>query len=304
MQAIEIKNLVKKYGNFTAVNGVSFEVKKGEIFGFLGPNGAGKTTTLEIIEGLRQPTSGGTSVLGVNTQNEVEKVKEKIGVQLQQSAFFDYLTLEELLDLFGRFYEKRLSSEEVLKKVDLTDKKKSYVKELSGGQKQRFSIALSLVNDPEILFLDEPTTGIDPQSRHYLWNIIRALNKEEKTIVLTTHFMDEAQTLCDRIAIIDNGKIIKCDTPAKIIADAKIPFKIRIAMKGNKDSISKIKGILDYKEIHDGENCHEFRIVKIGDLQSILRQLEDKGTKITNLEVRSANLEDVFLELTGKELRE
>ena len=304
MKAIEIKELVKKYRNFTAVDSVSFDVKKGEIFGFLGPNGAGKTTTLEIIEGLRQPTLGETIVLGVNTQRDVEKVKERIGVQLQSSAFFDYLSLEELLDLFGRFYKKFLSPEELLKKIDLLDKRKAKVRELSGGQRQRFSIALALVNDPEVLFLDEPTTGIDPQSRHYLWELIRKLNKEGKTIVLTTHFMDEAQALCDRIAIIDNGKIIACDTPEKIIASAKIPFKIRVAMDGNKDIFDKVKKILDYREVYDGENCHEFRIKDIGDLQAIMRELEARGTKITNLEVRSANLEDVFLSMTGKELRE
>lgn len=301
---IEVKNLTKKYGDLKAVDDISFSVEKGIIFGFLGPNGAGKTTTLEIIEGLRKPSSGETFVLGINTQKAVDKVKEKIGVQLQQSAYFDYLNLEELLSLFGSFYKKSIKPEELLSKFDLLDKRKSYVKNLSGGQKQRFSFASALVNDPEILFLDEPTTGIDPQSRHYLWNLVKKINKEGKTIILTTHYMEEAQILCDEIAIIDRGKIISHGTPSSIIKTSSIPYKITMSLERNLELLKKMKGILDFKIVkNDNKEC-KFKIKKIEDLPPIMRQLEANNIKINNLEIRSANLEDVFLELTGKELRE
>lgn len=303
MQAIEIKNLVKKYGGTFAADHVSFSVEQGQIFALLGPNGAGKTTTLEIVEGLRSPDSGETLVLGIDTQKEISKVKEKIGIELQQSSFFDYLTLEEILSLYGSFYKKSISAEELLKKFDLTDKKDAYVKHLSGGQKQRFSIALSLVNDPEILFLDEPTTGIDPQSRHYLWEMIKGINKEGKTIVLTTHYMEEAEILCDKVAIIDDGKIIARDTPIALIAASGIPYKVTVSLAGNPDFIKNIEKVMSFHKVKK-EGEYQFKIGKIEDLQDAIRKFEKGGVKINNLEVRSANLEDVFLQLTGKELRE
>lgn len=303
MYAIEIKNLVKKYKDAIAVDHVSFSVEKGEIFGFLGPNGAGKTTTLEIAEGLRYPNSGETFVLGINTQKEIYKVKEKIGIELQQSSFFDYLTLEEIFSLFGSFYKKSIPAADLLKRFDLVDKKDAYVKHLSGGQKQRFSIALSLVNDPEILFLDEPTTGIDPQSRHYLWQMVKEINKGGKTIVLTTHYMEEAEILCDRVAIIDGGKIIACDAPINLIARSGIPYKVTVSLEKNPEFIEKMDKVMGFKKVkREGE--YQFKIGKIEDLQNVIRKFEDTGIKINNLEVRSANLEDVFLQLTGKALRE
>lgn len=247
---IEVNDLKKFYGDFAAVKGVSFSVKKGEIFGILGPNGAGKTTTLEMIEGLKDIDGGQAVINQVDVKKNPYKVKEMIGVQLQTSAFFDKLNLLELLKLFGDMYGQKNDPYELLEEVDLTEKAKAYVKNLSGGQRQRFSIAASLVNDPVAIFLDEPTTGLDPQARRNLWDLVRSIQKNGKTIILTTHYMDEAEVLCDRIAIMDDGEIIALDTPANLI-----------------DKLLK------------------------------------KGFK-PHTEVRKATLEDVFIDLTGKELRE
>ncbi|TSC92958.1 MAG: antibiotic transport system ATP-binding protein, partial [Candidatus Berkelbacteria bacterium Athens1014_28] len=194
---IKVKNLVKKYGNLEAVSGISFDVKKGEIFGLLGENGAGKTTTLEILEGLRKPTSGEIEVLGHNIKKDKNSIKEKIGVQLQSSSYYSFLTLREILDLFGSFYKKRLSPSDLLEMVDLSEKANSFVGKLSGGQRQRFSIVASLVNDPELIFLDEPTTGLDPLARRNLWQLISKIKSQGKTVILTTHYMEEAEALCD-----------------------------------------------------------------------------------------------------------
>lgn len=214
---IEVRNLSKRYKEVTAVNSISFEVYEGEIFGILGPNGAGKTTTLEMIEGLKSITSGQAFLDGHDVSKESHLVKSLIGVQLQSSAFFDDLNLKELLVTFGALYDRRVDALELLCEVQLEEKANSVVKELSGGQKQRFSIAAALVNDPKVLFLDEPTTGLDPQARRNLWDLVSTINKRGKTIVLTTHYMDEAEILCDRIAIMDHAKIIALDTVENLL---------------------------------------------------------------------------------------
>lgn len=247
---IEVKNLKKTYGKFKAVNGVSFNVKKGEIFGILGPNGAGKTTTLEMIEGLRKMDGGEVRVAGVDVKENRQEVKKVIGVQLQASSFFDYLNLKELIKFFASLYGTHVNPNEVLGEVELKEKGKSYVKTLSGGQKQRFSIASALVNKPKVLFLDEPTTGLDPQARRHLWDLIESIRDKGMTVVITTHYMDEAEVLCDRVAVMDNGKIIDIDTP-----------------------------------------------------DNLIKKLISKGFKKKKV-VQEANLEDVFLDLTGKSLRE
>ena len=216
---ISVKNLVKKYGNFTAVNDISFDVEEGEIFGLLGPNGAGKSTTLEIIETLRDKTSGNITVAGLDLDKSPNEIKKIIGVQLQSSGFYPGLNLIELINLFCGLYNQEVNAIELLQKVNLVDKAKSKVKELSGGQKQRFSIATTLINNPKIIFLDEPTTGLDPQARRNLWDLIREIKAQGTTVIITTHYMDEAEQLCDRIAIIDEGKIIKLATPDKMIDD-------------------------------------------------------------------------------------
>jgi ABC-2 type transport system ATP-binding protein len=216
---ISVKDLIKNYGNFEAVKGISFEVNEGEIFGLLGPNGAGKSTTLEIIETLREKTSGEVWVNGFNLDKDPNSIKQVIGVQLQTSGFYPGLNLLELIDLFGGLYNRRINGRELLKTVNLEDKAKNKFKDLSGGQKQRFSIATTLINDPRIIFLDEPTTGLDPQARRNLWDLIQSIRAKGTTVIITTHYMDEAEVLCDRIAIIDSGRIIALATPDKLIDD-------------------------------------------------------------------------------------
>lgn len=214
---ISITNLVKNYGNFEAVKNISFEVFKGEIFGLLGQNGAGKSTTLEIIETLREKTSGKVMVSGFDLDSHPDEIKKIIGVQLQTSGFYPNLKLVELLDLFGGLYNRTVEPMAFLKLVNLEEKAKNKFKELSGGQKQRFSIATTLINDPAIIFLDEPTTGLDPQARRNLWQLIRDIRDKGTTVILTTHYMDEAEALCDRVAIMDSGRIISLDTPDRLI---------------------------------------------------------------------------------------
>jgi len=216
---ISVKDLVKNYGNFSAVKGISFEVYEGEIFGLLGPNGAGKSTTLEIIETLRTKTSGKITVCGIDLDKEPGEIKKLIGVQLQSSGYYPGLSLLQLIELFAGLYNEDINPLEFLKLVNLTDKAKAKFKELSGGQKQRFSIATTLINKPKIVFLDEPTTGLDPQARRNLWELIKNIKAQGTTVIITTHYMDEAEQLCDRIAIIDEGKIISLDSPDKMIDD-------------------------------------------------------------------------------------
>lgn len=247
---ISVKNLKKNYGSFEAVKGISFDVYEGEIFGLLGPNGAGKSTTLEIIETLRDKTSGEITVDGLNLDNNADGIKKIIGVQLQTSGYYPGLNLVELIALFSGLYNQPTNARELLKLVNLEDKAKNKYKELSGGQKQRFSIATTLINKPKIIFLDEPTTGLDPQARRNLWDLIRDIRSKGTTVIITTHYMDEAEQLCDRIAIMDEGKIIALASPDKMIDD-----------------------------------------------------LVATGFERPK-QVKLANLEDVFIKLTGKEIRE
>lgn len=214
---ISVRNLVKQYGNFEAVKGISFDVYEGEIFGLLGPNGAGKSTTLEIIETLRQKTSGEVIVDGLNLDTQAAEIKKVIGVQLQTSGYYPGLNLLQLIELFSGLYNRDVAAMELLEMVNLKEKAKAKFKDLSGGQKQRFSVATTLINQPRIIFLDEPTTGLDPQARRSLWELIRNIRERGTTVIITTHYMDEAEYLCDRIAIIDSGKIIRLNSPDGLI---------------------------------------------------------------------------------------
>jgi ABC-2 type transport system ATP-binding protein len=214
---IQVKNLVKNYGDFQAVKGISFDVYEGEIFGLLGPNGAGKSTTLEIIETLREKTSGEVWVNGFNLDKQPQEIKKAIGVQLQTSGYYPNLNLLELITLFSGLYNRKTNPLELLEMVNLKDKARAKVKELSGGQKQRFSVAITLINNPKVVFLDEPTTGLDPQARRNLWDLVRNIRDKGATVIITTHYMDEAEVLCDRVAIIDSGKIIALDSPDLLI---------------------------------------------------------------------------------------
>jgi len=311
MSVIEVKNLVKKFkqpdrkSDLVAVNDISFSVEQGEVFGLLGPNGAGKTTTLEIIEGLQKPTSGETAIKGISTQKELEKVKNLIGIQLQSSAYYEYLRLGEILELFGSFYQKALPADQLLDIVNLREKKKALIKQLSGGQQQRFSICAALVNDPEIVFLDEPTTGLDPQARRLMWEFIKKINQEGKTVVLTTHYMEEAQYLCDRIGIMDEGEIIALDTPKNLIHQLRSSSRIhfRATERFDLEVLKKVEGILEVKS--NSENYYHLKVSKGNEaLPKLYKWAEENKVFMIDLEVISADLEDVFLALTGKKLRE
>jgi len=311
--AVEVHDLVKEFpspdgGTLTAVDHVSFDVHRGEVFGFLGPNGAGKTTTLEIVEGLTPPTSGRTSVLGSDSVADRDAMKNRIGVQLQSSAYFQYLTLEEILNLFGSFYERALPPEELLDKVGLVDKRKSLVGHLSGGQAQRFSIVAAMVNDPDVLFLDEPTTGLDPQARRNLWDLIEHINHVEgKTIVMTTHYMEEAQVLCDRVAIIDRGKIQALDAPLGLIHQLPAAYRIAFATSSdlNENDLKALPGVESVTRVVLGGFTFELAVARASDtLPAFLDWAKENDVQVDDVQVVPATLEDVFLSLTGRSLRE
>jgi ABC-2 type transport system ATP-binding protein len=300
---VEVKNLVKRYGDLVAVNDKSFDVEKGEIFGFLGPNGAGKTTTVEMIEGLRKPDGGMITVCGYDTQKEKDRIEEIIGVQLQSTTIYDKIRIGEVVDLFGGYYQKMLPTTEILEMVTLNDKKNSFVHTLSGGQKQRVAMALALINDPEVLFLDEPTTGLDPQARRNVWDIIEGLGEKGKTIILTTHYMEEAERLCGRVGVIDHGKIIALDTTKDLINKQNLESAIEFTTsKGiSKESFDKLPNVS--KVIQDGNSL----ILQTKESSKVLAELtrlsEENSFNLENISVRKATLEDVFLALTGRNLR-
>ena len=306
-EAITVQNLVKKYGNISAVDDVSFSVKEGEVFGILGPNGAGKTTTLEIIEGLLRPTSGTTKVLGMDSQVSSMRVKESIGVQLQASAYFGYLKLREILDLFGRFYPNRVDATKLLNMVGLEQKADVTVGKLSGGQQQRFTIAAALVNDPAIVFLDEPTTGLDPQARRSLWEFIANIRNEGKTVILTTHYMEEAQFLCNRVAIMDHGKIIAEGSPEDLVRDLNVPYEIRFKLDAYAEVPDGIlESLVDVQSTTiDEDGSYVLRSTDAtGSVSDLLEKTGSLNLRLSSLEVVPGNLEDVFLSLTGHRLRD
>lgn len=301
---IDVANLTKVYGTFTAVDEISFSVHEGETFGILGPNGAGKTTTLEMIEGLKSITSGAVTVCGHNAQTEANTVKSLIGVQLQSSSFFDQLNLSELLVTFASLYGRTVDPIKILAEVQLTDKAKNMVKELSGGQKQRLSIAAALVNDPKVLFLDEPTTGLDPQARRNLWDLITTIKQRGKTIVLTTHYMEEAEVLCDRVAIMDHAKIIALDTPMNLLKNTGVGSTIEFHTDQPLD-LEIVKALPAVTSATSED--HGYLIITSDPAQTLpaLFQCEhQRGFHIFDLRLRQATLEDVFLKLTGRVLRD
>ena len=304
--AIRVEGLVKRYGSFTAVDQVSFTVNRGEIFGILGPNGAGKTTILEIIEGLQAPTQGRVTVLDLDISRHRNEVKARIGVQLQSSAYFDYLSLQEILSLLGTFYPKRIPAQTLLEQVGLLDKAGSYVKHLSGGQVQRFTVAASLINDPELIILDEPTTGLDPQARRNIWALIREIHQRGVTVVLTTHYMEEAEDLCDRLAIMDRGCLLAVDTPRNLINRLKAAYTVKLALDQplTEGQMASLNGTVEFVQELDG-NAYLLRL-KSGpsSLGKVLDEMVRSDINLERLEIAPVTLEDVFLELTGNELRD
>ena len=305
MDAIEVDGLEKRYGDVHAVEGVSFAVARGETFGILGPNGAGKTTTLEMIEGLTRPDGGSIEILGQAVWPNPTRVQGSIGVQLQKNALFENLTAAELLDLFARFYGVPLEgrSARLLALVGLDEKAESQARQLSGGQQQRLAIALALVHDPEIVFLDEPTTGLDPQARRNLWEVIRAVAAENRTVVLTTHYLDEAETLCDRVAIMDGGRIIALDSPQALIDSLR--GRSRVIFEGDgldEDALTALEGV---QSVTSADGVYELTSLEPQrTLLGLVALAEQRGVEMRGLSVRQPTLEDVFLDATGTAFRE
>ena len=304
--AIRITGLIKNYGDVTAVAGLDLEIRRGECFGLLGPNGAGKTTTVEIMEGLLPPTAGTVEVLGMHWDRHAEDLRARIGVTLQETKLFEKLTVEETLRLFASFYDAKraLPIPTLLAEMQLTEKRSAWVGKLSGGQRQRLAVALGLIGDPEVLFLDEPTTGLDPQSRRALWDTIATARQRGKTVVLTTHYMDEAERLCDRVAIVDHGKLIAVGTPADLIDGIGGHRLIELATEPGltADAVADVQGVRAVRVQGDGLalSIDEPHVA----LPALVARLGARGVRATRLVSRTATLDDVFLSLTGRTLRE
>jgi ABC-2 type transport system ATP-binding protein len=303
---ISVKNLVKHYGSIRAVDGISFDVYPGEVFGMLGPNGAGKTTTVEIIEGLRVADAGQVTVLGMNISDCNDDIKQRIGIQLQAPSLLPLLTVEEILSLFASFYRESLQIDTILDLLALKESRKVLVKNLSGGQQQRLSVATAMVNNPDIAFLDEPTTGLDPQARRSLWTVIEEMRAQNKTIFLTTHYMEEAEQLCDRLVIIDYGKIIASGSPQELIRqhfnESAIEFEIDPTPP--EADLRLFPGVTNVAIDQNEVSVYSQNISST--MAAIMDYVENQSIsdKLRNLYVRQASLEDVFLKLTGRKIRE
>jgi ABC-2 type transport system ATP-binding protein len=301
---LQVENLVKRYGDLQAVRGVSFSVEEGEVFGLLGPNGAGKTSTIEILEGLRVADGGRVSVCGFDPMKNPTELKHEIGAALQSTSLPDKLKVTEALRLFSSFYKRGRKPEELLKRFGLEEKRDAFYHQLSGGQKQRLALAMALVNDPKVLFLDEPTAGLDPQVRREIYNIIEELKHEKKTIVLTTHYIEEAERLCDRVAIVDHGKVIAQGTPRELKqASANTTrVEVRLAKAASNGVLKTLDGVVDAREIGDAYVLHCQRTAPA--IVALVKHLEADGNELVSLEIATPSLEDVFIELTGRRLRD
>ena len=301
-QAMVIRDLRKSYGSVAAIDGVSFEIPEGEVFGMVGPNGAGKTTTIECIEGLRQPDNGTVRVLDLDPWRNGYELRQKIGVQLQESALHPRLKVWEAMDLFSSFYDRTVDAGSLLEQLGLETRRKASVAKLSGGQKQRLHIALALINDPDLVFLDELTTGLDPQARRAMWDLVRGIREQGKTVFLTTHYMEEAEELCDRVAILDGGKIIALDTPENLIRSLNAENRLVFSLDGEfdpapveaLDSVSRVERSGERVVVHGRGH----RLVS-----SVVIVLEDQGVRFRDLRTEQPSLEDVFLALTGRAVR-
>ncbi len=301
---IRVRGLVKRYGDVKAVDGIDFDVAPGEVFGLLGPNGAGKTTTVEILEGLRAPDGGQAIVLGVDVATGSDSLKPRIGISLQTAAMYPKLTVVEVIDLFRSFYTTARPTEELIAELELGERRNARTKDLSGGQRQRLAVALALVNDPELIFLDEPTTGLDPAARRSLWDLIRGLKARGRSVLLTTHYMEEAEILCDRLAIMDHGHILEMGTVDELISKR---FKERAVRFDQIDSIADddlaaLAAVTSVK--HDDDAILLYSSDVAATVGALLAVTEAHGIEPQNLGIRRATLEDVFLELTGRALRD
>ncbi len=305
-RALEVRGLVKRYGSVTAVNGLDLEIFPGECFGLLGPNGAGKTTTIEICEGLTTPDAGEVTVLGRRWDRDERALRERLGIALQETQLSDKLSVEETLQLFRSFYADPRSVDEVIDLVSLGEKRTARVVQLSGGQKQRLAVACALVGNPELLFLDEPTTGLDPQSRRQLWEMVEQFKATGRTVLLTTHYMDEAERLADRVAIVDHGKVIALGTPQQLIAslgaEHVVAFSLAHEASVSLDTLRAVEGV---KAARVDAGTYELQVTAVHHaLPALLGTLERSGLTLAELRTHSPTLEDVFVALTGRALRE
>jgi ABC-2 type transport system ATP-binding protein len=301
---LQVDNLVKRYGDVEAVRGVSFQVAEGEVFGLLGPNGAGKTSTIEILEGLRPRDAGNVSVCGFDPQKSPNDLKHEIGAALQSTSLPDKIRVYEAINLFAGFYKRRRKPEDLLKRFGLEEKRNAFYSTLSGGQKQRLALAIALINDPKVLFLDEPTAGLDPQVRREIYDIIEELKREKKTILITTHYIEEAERLCDRVAIVDHGKVIAQGTPLELkqsSADTS-RIEVRLAKPADTESLKQLESVTEARELSGGYvlNCRRAAPAIV----ALVKHLEASGNELAALEISAPSLEDVFIELTGRRLRD
>jgi ABC-2 type transport system ATP-binding protein len=301
---IQVEGLHKSYGTVQAVRGVSFVVNEGEVFGLLGPNGAGKTSTVEILEGMRTPDAGTARVCGLDPEKSGSAFKQTIGAVLQSTALPDKLKVKEALDLFASFYKDRANTEALLKRFQLEEKRDAFYKDLSGGQKQRLALAMALVNNPKVVFLDEPTAGLDPQVRREIYDIIEELRREKKTVLLTTHYIEEAERLCDRVAIVDHGKIIKTGTPRELKQSSAgtTRIEVRLARPAAEAALRGLDGVSDFRTMGDVYVLYASRAPQA--IVSLVKHLEADNNELQSMEMYSPSLEDVFIELTGRRLRE
>lgn len=309
MNVLEVKNLQKSFGSIKAVQDISFSVEAGEVFTIIGPNGAGKTTTLEMIEGLVTPDQGEIHFGDMNWDQHGVAIKMKIGVQPQSSAMFDLLTPEENLDLFATFYEKARSTKEILELINLTEHRKNQVKKLSGGQRQRLAIGLAMISDPDIIFLDEPTTGLDPQARRHIWDIILELKKLGKTTILTTHYMEEAEKLSDRVCIVDQGNIVTIDTPSALIEKLTNEREVRLSFLDGEEIASEANTFANHLESVSrtelaGMTLKLWTIKPEDTLLELFKFTKEKEFQVEQVSIREMSLEDVFIAFTGKEWRD
>lgn len=302
--ALKVRGIRKQYPKVLAVDGVDLEVARGEVFGLLGPNGAGKTTTLEMIEGLTPADGGEIEILGLNWAHQAREIRTRIGVQLQSTSLYNRVTPREALDLYGSYYPRRRGTQELLELVQLTDKADAYHISLSGGQQQRLALALALVNDPEIVFLDEPTTGLDPQARRSLWEVVRGIRAEGRTVILTTHYMEEAEALCDRLAIMDHGRVLSSGTPAALIQALGIPSVVELTFEGPAPDPAAFSARLGSAVEARGEAWEIPTPDPKAALPLLLELAEALSVPYQQIHVRRPTLEDVFLHRTGRSLRD